>query len=113
MIRLTVAIAGQAEASYAFPGPEVHLGRSARNTLVVAHPTVSNRHAVLEQRSAGWVVVDLGSTNGTALDGTPLTAHVPVLLPAHATLLLGDVELRVAVGVDVPMPLPSSRRRPT
>lgn len=93
MIRLTVSVPGGNEASYALAGPQVSIGRGSRNALVVPHPTVSNRHASLEQRQAGWVLTDLGSTNGTCVDGQPLAPHSPMLLPSQARLQLGDVDV--------------------
>ena len=41
------------------------IGRSAENQIVLDGDSVSRRHAHLEQKPAGWVVVDDGSTNGT------------------------------------------------
>jgi pSer/pThr/pTyr-binding forkhead associated (FHA) protein len=49
------------------------VGRKARvNDLVIARDTVSARHAVIEQTEAGCRVRDLGSANGTFLNGKRL-----------------------------------------
>ena len=48
------------------------VGRSEDNAIVVADPNVSRRHARLVRSEDGFVVEDLGSTNGTLLDGAPI-----------------------------------------
>jgi hypothetical protein len=45
--------------------PKITLGRSPESVIVIPDPTVSRRHAVIEQRSGKIVLRDLGSTNGT------------------------------------------------
>ncbi len=49
-------------------GP-VRVGRASDNHLVVDDPEVSRHHARLEADGGGWRVVDLGSTNGTWVNG--------------------------------------------
>jgi predicted component of type VI protein secretion system len=48
------------------------IGRSQENDIVVPGPNVSRRHARLLRADNGFVVEDLGSTNGTLLDGAPI-----------------------------------------
>ena len=48
------------------------VGRSQENDIVVPDPNVSRRHARLSRADSGFVVEDLGSTNGTLLDGAPI-----------------------------------------
>ncbi|MFH1466188.1 MAG: FHA domain-containing protein [Pseudomonadota bacterium] len=45
------------------------IGRDPGNALVVDHPRVSGHHAVIELREDRWCLRDLGSRNGTTLDG--------------------------------------------
>jgi DNA-binding CsgD family transcriptional regulator len=46
------------------------IGKSAENDVALpADPTASGLHAVLERFAAGWCVADLGSSNGTWLNG--------------------------------------------
>jgi len=63
--------------------------------FVIAHPTVSRRHARLRVAGEALEVEDLGSTNGTRLGDQVLRAGAPVALHAGARLQLGDVELHV------------------
>ena len=48
------------------------VGRSAENNIVISNPNVSRRHSRLSRSENGFVVEDLGSTNGTLLDGAPI-----------------------------------------
>jgi hypothetical protein len=48
------------------------VGRSDENDVVIPDPNVSRRHARLSRLDNGFVVEDLGSTNGTLLDGAPI-----------------------------------------
>jgi DNA-binding SARP family transcriptional activator len=45
------------------------VGKALENDVQVDDPSVSHLHAVLERFSAGWCVTDLGSSNGTWLNG--------------------------------------------
>ena len=62
----------------------IEIGRSQRPGMIgVAHPSVSRRHAVLQITRTGLAITDLGSMNGTLVNGVPLTGS--------AALALGDV----------------------
>jgi hypothetical protein len=45
------------------------IGRDMGNGIVLADSSISGRHAVIEDTGRGWVVRDLGSTNGTFVEG--------------------------------------------
>jgi Protein of unknown function (DUF3662)/FHA domain len=48
------------------------VGRSQESDIVINDPNVSRKHARIFRADNGFVVEDLGSTNGTLLDGAPI-----------------------------------------
>jgi pSer/pThr/pTyr-binding forkhead associated (FHA) protein len=50
--------------------PVATLGRSSGCDLVVDHSSISRKHAEIRRRESGLLVRDLGSRNGTFVDGT-------------------------------------------
>ena len=52
--------------------PVVNIGRADFNDIVLAEPSVSTTHAKLQRRDGLWVISDLGSTNGTYVEGEPV-----------------------------------------
>jgi class 3 adenylate cyclase len=72
------------------------IGRAADQCeLVIPHATVSRRHARLLIDGDALQVEDLGSTNGTAVNGTVARAGTPVHLQTGSRLRVGDVELSI------------------
>lgn len=74
--------------------PTVRLGRDAGNDLVLADPSVSAAHAELRLRGGVWTVTDLGSVNGTWVDGEPVLGALP--LAPGSMLRVGEVRLAFA-----------------
>jgi len=58
--------------------PRFTIGREPACDMTVADETVSRWHASLERQASGWLLADLGSTNGTRLNGWRVTSPVPV-----------------------------------
>lgn len=54
------------------------IGRDPGCDLVIADLTVSRQHAGLDRGTGGWLLTDLGSTNGTRLNGWRVREPVPV-----------------------------------
>ena len=70
------------------------IGRDSSNDLVLGDPSVSGFHAVVLNDRGAVSVVDLGSTNGTAMDGRRLRERTA--LKPWCRLQLGGVKLVVA-----------------
>jgi ABC-type multidrug transport system ATPase subunit len=78
--------------------PVVHIGRAPENDLVLPHPTVSTRHARLTRLPDGSVrVEDLGSTNGTYVDGERVGPRGAVARPGQR-VSVGAVALTIGQG---------------
>jgi Flp pilus assembly CpaF family ATPase len=77
-----------------FDRDEISIGRTKANDLVLAHSTVSSRHARIQRENGRWVVVDQGSTNGTSLNGAPVTA--PTSVSDGDRIDIGEFRIRVA-----------------
>jgi pSer/pThr/pTyr-binding forkhead associated (FHA) protein len=69
--------------------PVANIGRGDYNDVVITDPSVSTMHAKLQRREAIWILTDLGSTNGTFVEGERLTGEMP--LSPGTTLKFGDV----------------------
>ena len=52
----------------------VSLGRSRQCDVVLRDPNVSRQHAEIRPRGSSWVLTDLGSTNGSLLNGRRIDA---------------------------------------
>lgn len=64
----TVTIPGVAH-DVVLTGDRVVMGRLRACDVVLEDVNASRQHAALEREGAGWVLVDLGSTNGTLVNG--------------------------------------------
>ncbi len=90
---------------FALKADQVTIGRSAGNELVMADPEISRRHARVLRRADGYAVEDIGSTNGTFVNGQRIS-HL-TLLQDGDTIDLGDtVRLRFVAPVIIPAPAP-------
>ncbi|HTR50955.1 MAG TPA: FHA domain-containing protein [Kofleriaceae bacterium] len=87
-------------------GPKTAIGRNHEGELVVLASSVSREHAELRKTDAGWHVRDLGSRNGTFVDG--VRAQGRQQLGARSLVKVGDVGLWfLAEVMDEPLPPPS------
>ena len=76
------------------------IGRRSHNDLVIDNLAVSGEHAVLTKSGDDVYIEDLGSTNGTTVNGQPIKKH---LLLGGDLVEIGKYHLRyVAAGGDAP-----------
>jgi FHA domain-containing protein len=79
----------------ALTGDTVLIGRATDATVRLADSSVSRRHAEVRPAGDGWVLVDLGSTNGTRINGAPITER---RLEDGDSITVGDAPLRYEAG---------------
>ena len=73
------------------------IGRETGNEIVIEDPEVSRRHATLTRQGTTYLLEDIGSTNGTYVNGKRVTA--PVLLTNGDMIGLADT---VVLAVQAP-----------
>jgi sigma-B regulation protein RsbU (phosphoserine phosphatase) len=64
----------------AFPleGDATRIGRASQNTIQIADPTVSKEHAEIVRSGGGFAIRDLGSRNGTRVNGNEVHELSPI-----------------------------------
>lgn len=82
--------------------PVVNIGRADYNDIVIGDPSVSTTHAKLQRRDDIWVITDLGSTNGTYVEGEPVTGDTA--LTPGTTLRFGEIAVLFEPLDDRPAP---------
>ncbi len=72
----------------------VTIGRSERVTVAVDDVYVSDEHALIADDDGDWTVRDLGSTNGTYLNGAKVTQPTPIAAGDQVRIGKTRIEVR-------------------
>ncbi len=97
-------------AQFAVRGADASIGRDGANDLVLDSPAVSAHHARLALAGGVWTLTDLGSVNGSWVDGERLAGTLP--LAPGSEVRIADVVLAFAPRdewSDSPMPAVPAR----
>src|SRR5215469_2502880 len=92
MAKLVVLTQSMAGRSYDLATERTTVGRVEDNAIQIAEPSVSSRHCEILLKGEDVVIKDLGSTNGTFINGEKISESV---LKPGQTLRLGNVELKL------------------
>jgi pSer/pThr/pTyr-binding forkhead associated (FHA) protein len=71
--------------------PVVNIGRGEFNDIALPDASISANHAKLQLKEGIWVLTDLGSTNGSRVDGEAVRGDLA--LSPGAQITLGEVQL--------------------
>ncbi len=93
---------------WAITGPEVSkmvtltagvtvMGRQPGVDILLEHPLVSRRHAQVTTTPTTCELTDLGSSNGTRLNGRPLPANTPTYLHHNDVVEMGPFKIVMGV----------------
>lgn len=110
MLRLHQTFGAYTGRTYEFDGPVVRLGRMPDSDVVFdAHADLdaSGRHAEILREGDAWILVDVGSRNGTFVAGQRITRHI---LRDGDELECGPGGPRLRVALDAPSLEPSHVR---
>ena len=104
--RLIVRRGPQPNQIYELTKGVVTLGRDITNDIVINDPEVSRHHCRLTQGGGGYTVEDLGSTNGTFVNGQRLTGARPLqpgdMLGLGETVTLAYESAAAGMGMEAP-----------
>lgn len=78
MPKLTLVLDRKPVQVYELSQPVIRIGRGESMDVVIDNVSVSRRHAEIREESGAWLLRDLGSSNGTFLNGERLTADQPL-----------------------------------
>lgn len=95
LVRIANTQTGETEHS-AFASSPVRIGRNQLNELALNEPFVSQWHAVVRFDEHKVRYVDLGSTNGTMLNGRRLARHIQAEVDPQTDLRIGPIQLSFA-----------------
>jgi len=118
-VELTVRQGPQPGRSFSLARPTIIIGREVGNDVVLSDPQVSRRHASLTWDGRQFIIQDLGSANGTFVNGVRLTGPQALqpgdVIGLGPTVLLGfQAALPVVSPVEPPVyaPPPPAPPRP-
>lgn len=98
---------------FAIHGASVTIGQGPRNEVVLDDETISTAHARLDRTGDEWRLTDLGSRNGTWIEGVRLTAGESAPLTDGALVVFGGVRLTFRVSAPIETgSAPESAARP-
>jgi hypothetical protein len=94
-------------ASFPLPKEAVTIGRDSEADITIKDPEISRRHARISWQAGSYVIEDLGSTNGTTLNGVKITG-IQQLNPGD-TIEIGQSILTLQLQAEsAPVQTPSS-----
>lgn len=103
MAKLVLLSAGMTGRTHDLKADKTTIGRVEDNTFQIAEPSVSSHHCEVLLRGNDVVIKDLGSTNGTFINGEKISESP---IKPGQILRLGQVEMRL----ETDAPPPSSKK---
>lgn len=103
MTKLVILSNGQVQKEVTIDRARLNIGRRPSNEIILDHLAVSGRHAALDTTTEGSFILDLGSTNGTSVNGQPIKKH---LLQDGDMIEVGKYQLKFKVEKESPESLP-------
>ena len=109
MASLSIIFGGQEERTAALDKPKLVVGRDPTCDIQIENLGISRQHCAFVLRGETYVVQDLGSSNGTYVNGRKITEH---FLNHDDEVVIGKYTLKFKNDAQ-PAPAPAAVGRPT
>ncbi len=107
--RLTILAGPEEGRDYAFDRIEITVGRTMENDVVLPDPGISRQHMSIRDKGGAYILKDLGSSNGTLLNGRKVLEEV---LKSGDVITMGGAKVRFEAEESQPgRPAPKPARR--
>jgi pSer/pThr/pTyr-binding forkhead associated (FHA) protein len=93
LVRINDTFAGE---EFVLSEVENSIGRTDENFILLSDPSISRMHGKILREGDRYTVLDLGSSNGSSVNGKPLTT--PVVLKVGDRVKFGNVEFVFVAG---------------
>jgi pSer/pThr/pTyr-binding forkhead associated (FHA) protein len=100
MPRLLVTLSDGSEVTHELTDEIITLGRVEDNAIQIDDASVSSHHAELSQRGEEYILKDIGSTNGTRINGETADPDLEVVLKPGDRIMFGHVSVRYVTDAD-------------
>ena len=110
--RLTVLAGPEEGRDFAFERIEITIGRTMENDVVLPDPGISRQHLSIRDKGGAYILKDLGSSNGTLLNGRKVLEEV---LKSGDVITIGGAKVRFEAEeskASRPARKPARQRRP-
>ena len=78
-------------------GEQARLGRHQDNSIQLNEERVSRQHAQIQRQDGAYIIIDLGSSNGTFVNGTAIDR--PTALNAGDRIRIGGTEFEFSAQI--------------
>ena len=100
MPRLLVTLPDGSEVTHELTDDVITLGRVEDNMIQIEDASVSSHHAELSLRGSDYILRDLGSTNGTTINGAAAEPDAENALTPGDRIVFGNINVRYLTEAD-------------
>jgi len=115
MSKLLVTLPDGSNVTHELTDDTITIGRVSDNNIQIEDASVSSNHAELTLRDTDYILKDLGSTNGTRLNGNKIEPDEEHQLQPGDRIRFGSIEVRYGTDLEqgeTQQPLPSVEASP-
>ncbi|MBW1915868.1 MAG: FHA domain-containing protein, partial [Deltaproteobacteria bacterium] len=95
MIKIFIMSGNDQGQSYEVEGDRMTIGRGSGNEVRIRETAVSRNHLRIVKKGSSYLILDLNSTNGTFVKGTPITPGEEIEVEEGIPVTLGKTLISI------------------